>query len=79
MEKSEKILQMCRENDIRMIDFKMVDLDGRFRHITIPAERFGESIFEYGIGCDGSKYGYAPIEKCDMVFIPDPESAVIDP
>ena len=50
MEKSEKILQMCRENDIRMIDFKMVDLDGRFRHITIPAERFGESIFEYGIG-----------------------------
>ena len=79
MEKSEKILQMCRENDIRMIDFKMVDLDGRFRHIPIPAERFGESIFEYGIGFDGSNYGYAPIEKSDMVFIPDPESAVIDP
>nr|WP_308624113.1 type I glutamate--ammonia ligase [uncultured Eisenbergiella sp.] len=79
MEKSEKILQMCRENDIRMIDFKMVDLDGRFRHITIPVERFGESIFEYGIGFDGSNYGYAPIEKSDMVFIPDPDSAVLDP
>ena len=79
MGKSEKILQLCRENDIRMIDFKMVDLDGRFRHITIPMERFGERIFEYGIGFDGSNYGYAPIEKSDMVFIPDPDSAVMDP
>ena len=79
MGKSEKILQLCRENDIRMIDFKMVDLDGRFRHITIPVERFGERIFEYGIGFDGSNYGYAPIEKSDMVFIPDPDSAVMDP
>ena len=75
MGKSEKILQLCRENDIRMIDFKMVDLDGRFRHITIPVERFGERIFEYGIGFDGSNYGYAPIEKSDM----DPHSAVMDP
>lgn len=79
MGKSEKVLQLCRENDIRMIDFKMVDLDGRFRHITIPVERFGERIFEYGIGFDGSNYGYAPIEKSDMVFIPDPDSAVMDP
>ena len=45
MGKSEKILQLCRENDIRMIDFKMVDLDGRFRHITIPVERFGRTYF----------------------------------
>ncbi|MFR8338284.1 MAG: glutamine synthetase beta-grasp domain-containing protein [Eisenbergiella massiliensis] len=79
MGKSEKVLQLCRENSIRMIDFKMVDLDGRWRHITIPLERFGDSIFTQGIGFDGSNYGYAPIEKSDMVFIPDPDSAVIDP
>lgn len=48
MGKSEKVLQLCRENSIRMIDFKMVDLDGRWRHITIPLERFGDSIFTQG-------------------------------
>ncbi|MCI9139327.1 MAG: type I glutamate--ammonia ligase [Lachnospiraceae bacterium] len=79
MEKSKQVIQMCKEKGIQMIDFKMVDLDGRWRHITIPAERFGESVFQYGIGFDGSNYGYAPVEKSDMVFIPNPESAVIDP
>ena len=33
-----------------MIDFKMTDIDGRWRHITIPVERFGEDTFTYGIG-----------------------------
>ena len=33
---SEKIKKMCEENHIRMIDFKMTDIDGRWRHITIP-------------------------------------------
>ncbi len=79
MEKSKQVIQMCKEKGIQMIDFKMVDLDGRWRHITIPAERFGESVFQYGIGFDGSNYGYAPVEKSDMVFIPNPESAVMDP
>lgn len=62
-----------------MIDFKMTDLDGRWRHITIPVERFDENIFLYGIGFDGSNYGYAAVEKSDMVFIPDPDTAVVDP
>lgn len=79
MGKSEKVKQLCADHGIRMIDFKMTDLDGRWRHITIPAERFDENIFEYGIGFDGSNYGYAPIEKSDMVFIPDPQTAVVDP
>lgn len=79
MNKSEKIKQLCIENEVRMIDFKMTDLDGRWRHITIPVERFNEDIFVYGIGFDGSNYGFAPVEKSDMVFIPDPDTAVIDP
>ena len=54
-----------------MIDFKMIDLDGRWRHITIPVERFTEDIFTYGIGFDGSNYGYAPVEKSDMVDMAD--------
>lgn len=62
-----------------MIDFKMIDLDGRWRHITIPAERLDEGTMEYGIGFDGSNYGYAPVENSDMVFIPNLASAAIDP
>ena len=69
MKKSDEMKKMCQEKGIRMIDFKMTDLDGRWRHITIPVERFDEDIFVYGIGFDGSNYGYAPVEKSDMVFI----------
>ena len=79
MDKMEKIKKLCEEKRIRMIDFKMTDIDGRWRHITIPVERFCEDTFTYGIGFDGSNYGYAPIEKSDMVFLPDPDTAYVDP
>lgn len=79
MSRSEEIKNLCEEKGIRMIDFKMIDLDGRWRHITIPVERFTEDTFTYGIGFDGSNYGYAAVEKSDMVFIPDPATAVVDP
>lgn len=69
MSKSTEVLRICKEKGIRMIDFKMTDLNGRWRHITIPVERFDEEIFTQGIGFDGSNYGYAPVEKSDMVFI----------
>ena len=77
--KMEEIKKLCEEKQIRMIDFKMTDIDGRWRHITIPLERFGENTFTQGIGFDGSNYGYAPIEKSDMVFLPDPDTAYVDP
>jgi len=80
MFKSVKEVQdYCRENKIQMIDFKMIDLNGRWRHISIPWERFNESTMEYGIGFDGSNYGFASVEKSDMVFIPNLDSAVVDP
>ena len=79
MSKSSGILRICEEKGIKMIDFKMTDLSGRWRHITIPVERFDDGIFTQGIGFDGSNYGYAPVEKSDMVFIPNPETAVVDP
>ena len=68
-----------KENDIKMIDFKMIDIDGRWRHISIPSQRLTEDTMTYGIGFDGSNYGYAAVEKSDMVFIPNLESAQIDP
>ncbi len=73
------ILNMIQEHDIKMIDFKMVDINGQYRHVTIPAENFCEDTLKSGIGFDASNYGYAVVEKSDMVFIPDPDTAVIDP
>ena len=72
------VLAMCEENDIKIIDFKMTDIDGRWRHLSIPAGRLNEDTMRYGIGFDGSNYGYAPVESSDMVFVPDLDSAVID-
>ncbi len=73
------ILKIIADNDIKMVDFKMVDINGQFRHVTIPAKNFSEKTMKNGIGFDASNYGYAVVEKSDMVFIPDPDTAVIDP
>lgn len=68
-----------KEKNIRMVDFMMIDLNGRWRHLTIPADRFSEDTMKNGIGFDGSNYGFAPVEKSDMVFIPDLSTAYMDP
>jgi len=73
------IMNLIKEKEIKMIDFKMVDINGQYRHVTIPAENFSEDTMKSGIGFDASNYGYAVVEKSDMVFIPDPDTAVIDP
>ena len=70
--------QFCAEKKIEMVDFMMIDLDGRQRHLTMPVNRFTEDTLEYGVGFDGSNYGFAPVEKSDMVFVPDLTSAYID-
>ncbi len=77
--KIKNIMKLIEEQGIEMVDFKMVDIDGRFRHVTIPAKSFSEDTMRDGIGFDASNYGYAVVEKSDMVFIPDPDTAMIDP
>ena len=80
MKKSvQDIMKLIKEQDIKMVDFKMVDINGQFRHVTIPAQSFSEDTMINGIGFDASNYGYAVVEKSDMVFIPDPDTAMIDP
>ena len=76
---AQDIMNFIRENDIQMVDFKMVDINGQYRHVTIPAKNFSEKTMRDGIGFDASNYGYAVVEKSDMVFIPDPDTAVMDP
>ncbi|MBR5579507.1 MAG: glutamine synthetase beta-grasp domain-containing protein, partial [Lachnospiraceae bacterium] len=75
---AEDIMQMIQDNDIQMIDFKIVDINGQYRHVTIPASQFSEDTLKDGIGFDASNYGYAVVEKSDMVFIPDLDTALVD-
>ena len=74
-----EIIEMIQQQDIKMVDFKIVDINGQFRHVTIPASQFTEQTMINGSGFDASNYGYAVVEKSDMVFIPDLDTAVIDP
>ena len=70
--------KFCLENKIKMVDIMMIDLNGRWRHLTIPFDRLSEHTFKNGIGFDGSNYGFAPVEKSDMIFVPDLSSAYVD-
>ena len=76
---AQEVMRFIQEQDIKMLDFKMVDIHGAFRHVTIPAANFSEETLTDGIGFDASNYGYAVVEKSDMVFIPDVTTAMVDP
>lgn len=69
----------CKKNEIQLIDFKVIDLAGRWHHLTITTDRMTEDTLEDGIGFDGSSYGFLTVEKSDMVFIPDLSTAFVDP
>ena len=74
----EETKKFCADNNIKMVDFMMIDLNGRWRHLTMPEARLTEDTMKNGIGFDGSNYGFAAIEKSDMVFIPDLSTAYVD-
>ena len=75
----DELISCVKNRRIQVIDFKIVDLKGRWRHLTIPVERLSPELLEKGIGFDGSSYGFLTVERSDMVFIPDISSAFIDP
>jgi glutamine synthetase len=75
-----EVLELIRQKGIEFVDVKIVDLLGTWHHFTLPAEEFGEEVFERGLPFDGSSLrGYRGIEESDMILLPDPETAVVDP
>ena len=74
-----EVKSFIKKNNVKYVDFKLVDIRGRFRHLAIPAQKLTENTMKNGIGFDGSNYGYAKVEKSDMVFYPDLASAHLDP
>ncbi len=76
----QEVLRLAEENDVKFVDFKFTDLPGMFQHFSIPAEQLDEELFEEGLGFDGSSIrGFQEIHESDMLLIPDPATAIIDP
>jgi len=75
-----KILSTIESEDVKYVDFRIVDLLGRQHHVTVPAYAVDEDTFLHGVAFDGSSLtGYKSIEESDMVAMPDPATAFIDP
>ncbi len=75
-----EVLAFAKENGAKMVDFKFMDFVGTWQHFTNPITELGESDFEAGYGFDGSSIrGWQPINASDMLIIPDPTTAQMDP
>ncbi|MEO0323991.1 MAG: type I glutamate--ammonia ligase [Myxococcota bacterium] len=73
-------VEFARAKGAIMADLRFVDLPGVWQHTTVPAHRIDEDAFEDGFGFDGSSIrGYQPINASDMLIVPDPTSARMDP
>jgi glutamine synthetase len=78
--KPSQVLAMAQEHGVRMVDFKFTDLPGTLQHIGLSINALDEAAFEEGLGFDGSSIrGFQEISESDMILIPDPSTAVIDP
>jgi glutamine synthetase len=74
------VLKKVRDAGIKVIDYRFVDLPGVWQHFSTPASEFNVDIFEDGLGFDGSSIrGFQQIQESDMLLMPDPSSAFIDP
>ncbi|MGO8987439.1 MAG: type I glutamate--ammonia ligase [bacterium] len=79
------VVKMIKDNGVQIVDLKFIDLPGLWQHFSLPASEISEedpkeSIFDQGIGFDGSSIrGFQKIEESDMLLMPDASTAIIDP
>lgn len=76
----DNVLKMIQENDVKFVDFRFCDTRGKEQHVTFPADTIDEDTFEEGNMFDGSSImGWKGINESDMILMPDPATAVLDP
>jgi glutamine synthetase len=76
----EEVLQFATEQGAKMVDLKFVDMPGMWQHFTVPLHEFEVDTFLEGKAFDGSSIrGFQTINESDMLVIPDPDSAIMDP
>jgi glutamine synthetase len=77
---AKEIMELIRQKNIEMVDFRIVDVPGRQHHVTVPASEVDEDMLTNGVAFDGSSIqGFRSIEESDMVMRPDLDSAFVDP
>ena len=75
-----EVVALAKENNIKIVDLKFMDLPGMWQHFSIMVNELSEDLFEEGIGFDGSSIrGFQAINESDMLLFPDPSTALIDP
>jgi glutamine synthetase len=74
------VMQMIRDEECEVIDLRFTDTLGKEHHVSVPASAFDEDQFNDGHPFDGSSVaGWKGIEASDMLLMPDPNTAYIDP
>lgn len=74
------VLSLIKENEVKFVDLRFTDTKGKEQHVTVPAKQIDEDFFEDGKMFDGSSIaGWKGINDSDMILMPDPETAVLDP
>jgi glutamine synthetase len=75
-----EVIAFARQNGLKIVDFKFVDLPGTWQHFSATIGELSEELFAEGIGFDGSSIrGFQAIHESDMLLMPDPASAIVDP
>ena len=75
-----EVLEYAKKNNIRIVDLRFTDWPGVWQHCSYPISEVEEGVFEDGMGFDGSSIrGWQGIHESDMLMIPDPGSAFVDP
>ena len=74
------VMKMIKDNEVRFIDLRFTDTRGKEQHVSVPVKAFDNEKFEHGHAFDGSSIaGWKGIQASDMLLMPDPESARMDP
>ncbi|WP_028852394.1 type I glutamate--ammonia ligase [Thermocrispum municipale] len=76
----EEVVRFISDQEVKFVDVRFCDLPGIMQHFTVPASAFDEDVFNEGLAFDGSSVrGFQEIHESDMLLLPDPYTARIDP
>src|SRR5215471_149622 len=77
---SQDVLKTIKDKNVEMIDLRFTDLPGVWQHFSVPPSAIDVDALEEGIGFDGSSIrGFQEIQESDMLVVPDPTTAFLDP
>src|SRR5438309_4892822 len=77
---AQSVIDLAHKQGLKIVDLKFIDLIGTWQHFSIPVQELTKGLFSEGIGFDGSSIrGFQQIHESDMLLIPDPSTAIVDP